>query len=404
MRETTHDDVASARAKGEMTIGLNLGWSGEKSCAAQAWPNAAKVALSRAPPPAWVGDRLTTQIWAVTYALRRTALPRPIQPMNPQQVQSNSRRPAVRTRRHVGVACAVILLGGCGGRRDAPRDDGPFVVYTAASITRPMRAVLDSFTLRTGARYAHESAASLELVRRMTELHATPDVVALADPELFPSLLEPRYTRWHALFGRNRIVLAYTPRSRGAAEITADNWWRVLEQSGVQVGRADPNTDPSGYRTLLVWQLAAQHYRVPDMEARMLRAAPARNVRPREADQVALLQAGELDYIWTYENLAALMGLQYVKLPDDVDLGAPADSLTYARASTRVLGKGVGDTLTVRGRPILFGVTVPSAAPHAATAERFVDYLLSEDGRRILRREHFDALERPIVVGEVVRR
>jgi molybdate/tungstate transport system substrate-binding protein len=299
------------------------------------------------------------------------------------------------------TVCAVLLVVAC-RPGDTAGDGAPFVVYTAASVARPIRAVLDSFALRTGARYAQESAASLELVRRVTELHATPDVMALADPDLFPSLLEPRYTTWHALFGRNRIVIAYTAWSRGASDIRADNWWEVLARPDVQVGRADPNTDPSGYRTLLVWQLAARHYGVADMEARMLRAAPPRNVRPREADQVALLQAGELDYTWTYENLAALMGLRYVKLPDAVDLGSPADSAAYAAASTRVLGKRAGDTLTIRGRPILFGVTVPIGAPHAAVAERFVAYLLSPEGRRILRRQHFDALDAPALVGSSI--
>jgi molybdate/tungstate transport system substrate-binding protein len=303
-------------------------------------------------------------------------------------------------RRHPGRAsCAALLVVAACARGDAGRDEMPIVVYTAASITRPMRAVLDSFARRTGARYEQESAASLELVRRVTDLHATPDVMALADPDLFPSLLEPRFTRWHALFGRNRIVIAYTARSRGASSMNANSWWQVLARPDVQVGRADPNTDPSGYRTLLAWQLAARHYGIPDLEARMLRAAPARNVRPREAEQVALLQAGELDYIWTYESLAALMGLRYLKLPDAVDLGSPADSAAYVFASTRVLGKRAGDTLTVRGRPILFGVTVPTSAPHAAVAERFVAFLLSPEGRRILRREHFDALDAPTFVG-----
>src|ERR1700694_4348870 len=91
----------------------------------------------------------------------------------------------------------------------------------------------------TGAPDEQESAASLELVRRVTELHAKPDVMALADPDLFPSLLEPRFTRWHALFGRNRIVIAYTARSRGASSMNADSWWQVLARPGVQVGRAD---------------------------------------------------------------------------------------------------------------------------------------------------------------------
>ena len=294
-----------------------------------------------------------------------------------------------------GVGAAMYACAGDG----AAQSEKPLVVYNAASLTRPMRAVLDSFAVRTGTRYAQESASSLELVRKLTEMHSVPDVLALADPQLFPALLEPTYVTWHALFGRNRIVLAYTSRSRGAAQIQRGTWWTVLEQPDVQVGRSDPNTDPSGYRTLLVWQLAGRHYGIPDMEARMLRAAPERNVRPREADQVALLQAGELDYIWTYENLARLMGLPYLRLPNAVDLGSVTDSATYATASTRVLGKRLGDTLVVQGRPILFGVSIPRAAPNAALAERFVAYLLSADGRRILRRAHFDALESPVLVG-----
>ena len=305
---------------------------------------------------------------------------------------------------YVRPLLAALLSGAavaCTGDPASARD-GPLLVYNAASVTRPMRAVLDSFAARTGTRYVQEGASSLELVRRLTELQSSPDVLVLADPELFPSLLEPKFTTWHALFGRNRMVLAYTPRSRGAADIGGDRWWEVLERPGVQVGRSDPNTDPSGYRTLLVWQLAARHYRIPDLEARMLRAAPARNVRPREADQIALLQAGELDYIWTYESLARLMSLPYRRLPDAVDLGSVADSANYATASIRVLGKRPGDTITVRGRPILFGVSVPRTAPHPASAERFVAYLLSEDGRRILRQAAFDALDEPLFVGSGV--
>ena len=312
--------------------------------------------------------------------------------------------PAARVSNAVILAATLAVgasatVSGC-VRDGATPGAGPLVVYNAASLTRPMRAVLDSFAVRTGMRYAQESASSLELVRKLTEMHATPDVLALADPQLFPALLEPAYVRWHALFGRNRIVLAYTSRSRGAAQIQRGNWWTVLERPGVQVGRSDPDTDPSGYRTLLVWQLAGRHYGIPDMEARMLRAAPTRNVRPREADQVALLQAGELDYIWTYENLARLMDLPYLRLPDAVDLGNAADSATYATASTRVLGKRLGDTLVVQGRPILFGVSIPRATPNAALAERFVAFLLSADGRRILRGAGFDALESPVLVGE----
>lgn len=300
------------------------------------------------------------------------------------------------------LAPLLFVLLACGRDKPPPAPARPFLVYTAASMAQPMRVALDSFARRSGARYELEAASSLELVRRVTALQADPDVIVLADPALFTTLLTPRVVTWHALFARNRIVLAFTPRSRGAAGISADNWWAVLERPDVQVGRSDPAVDPSGYRTLLVWQLAAKHYGIPDLPARMLRAAPERNVRPREADQVALLEAGELDYIWTYESLARLMGLRFLRLPDDVDLGDPADSAAYAEVSVRVPGVRMADSITMHGQPIVFGVSVPADAPHGRAGRNFVAFLLSPSGRRILRGANVDALDPPALVGRGV--
>lgn len=302
------------------------------------------------------------------------------------------------------LACLLAASAACTSADRAPERSAtePLVLFNAAAISRPMRAVLDSFAARTGTKYAQETAASLEIARRVLELGGQPDVLVLADPDIFPQLLEPSITTWHALFARNRIVLAYTARSQGAAEIDSTNWYRILERPRIEVGRSDPHTDPSGYRTLLVWQLAERFYREPGLAERMLRAAPPRNVRPREADQVALLEAGEYDYTWTYQNLAEAAGFRYVKLPDEVDLGNPADSAVYAMATVRVPGRSASDSVTFRGRPILFAVSIPRTAPHPALAERFVAFLLSDEGRRILRASHFDALDTSTFVGSAV--
>jgi len=294
------------------------------------------------------------------------------------------------------VTCVAGVTMTAGGTTHRP---GTLLVMNAASITRPMRAVLDSFSARTGVKYELEPGASLEIARRFTDLNRSADVVLLADPEVFPQLLMPKYARWYALFARNRIVLAYTDRSRGAREINASNWRRVITRRGIEVGRSDPNTDPSGYRTLLTMQLAESYYHEPGLYARLLAAAPRKNVRPREADQVALLQTNELDYIWTYQNLAENDGLKFVKLPDEIDLGNPADSATYARVATRVLGKRQGETVTMRGAPILFAFSIPTNAENPSLAQRFVAYLMSADGRRILRSQHLDVLDRVAALG-----
>lgn len=314
------------------------------------------------------------------------------------------------------VALVVIAVGiGCqpADRRQAasnslrtaranagtPRDGRRLTVYNAASIARPLRALADSFTAKTGITVVQESQSSLELARRLTEFNEIPDVIALADWRVFPTMLAPKWVDSWWLFARNRLVIAYTDKSRHAAEMANDGWRHVLTQSDVETGRADPNTDPSGYRTLMAFQLAEAHYREPGLAGRLLAAAPSRNVRPREADQVGMLQAGALDYIWTYENLARGASLKYVTLPPQVDLGNPADSLTYARATVRVAGKQRGDSVTFHGEPILYGVAVPVAAPDSSVARQFVQFMLGIDGRRILRNASLDALDTPIAAG-----
>jgi molybdate/tungstate transport system substrate-binding protein len=296
------------------------------------------------------------------------------------------------------ILVGAVLAMACGPRAEPPGGPKILVAFNAGSLARPMRAALDSFAAREGVQVQQESAGSLETARKLTELGSVPDVIALADEEVFPQLLMPDHVTWYVRFAHNRMVLAYTPRARGADSITGDNWWQVLLRDGVETGRADPNLDPNGYRTLLVLQLAERHYAQPGLAERLLRAMPARNVRPKEADLVGLLQAGEFDYIWSYESMAKNLGLNFVQLPEAIDLSSPADSARYATARVKVRGSGT-DSVEFRGRPIVYALSVPTAAPHRAIAEQFVRYLLSADGRRVLRGEGLDALEVPGVMG-----
>jgi molybdate/tungstate transport system substrate-binding protein len=306
------------------------------------------------------------------------------------------------------LAIGVVVVG-CTGSGDGARSGGGgdssgggdrrIVVYNAGSLAMPLRAALDSFAARENVTIEQENAGSLETARKLTELGKIPDLVGVADYEVIPLLLIPSQTTWYAKFARNRMVLAFTDRSDGAAEINTNNWWQIVTRPNVEVGRADPSLDPNGYRTLLVWQLAERFYRQPGLGKRFLGSAPQRNVRPKEADLVGLLQAGEFDYIWSYESIAQGVGLRYVTLPEAVDLSAPADSAKYATASTRIAGKSVNDSVTMRGQPIVYAFTVPTRAPHPAIAAKFAQYLASPDGRRVLRGAKLDVLDQYIVTG-----
>jgi molybdate/tungstate transport system substrate-binding protein len=276
---------------------------------------------------------------------------------------------------------------------------GPLVVFNAGSLALPLRAALDSFAAREGVLVEQQNAGSVETARKLTELHRIPDIVAVADYEVIPTLLMPVHASWYAKFARNRMVIAFTEQSKDAAEMSTDSWWRILTQPGVEVGRAEPSLDPNGYRTLLVWQLAELHYGEPGLRDRLANSAPLGNVRAKESDLVALLEAGEFDYIWSYESIAVGAGLRFVRLPREIDLSAPEDSAGYARASVRIGAASRGDSVTVRGQPIVYAFTIPREAPHPELAARFARFLVSADGRRIMREAKLDVLDRVIVVG-----
>ncbi len=276
---------------------------------------------------------------------------------------------------------------------EAKDPKAPLLVFTAGSLTRPMKAALDSFSTATGSTYQLEAAGSLETARKVTELGKLPDILALADVEVFPQLLMPKHVTWFATFATNRLVLAKSPKARFGGEITSTNWWTVLQRPGVEVGRADPNVDPAGYRTLFVFQLAERDVGQAGLAKALEAASPRRNMRPKSAELTAMVQAGELDYAWEYESVARAAQLEFVTLSPRVDLGSPADSATYATASARVPGASIGDTVTIHGAPVRYGISIPVGAKNAQLAERFVAFLATSAGKEILRREYLPALD-----------
>lgn len=292
---------------------------------------------------------------------------------------------------------AAVLAIGCTENSEV---EGPLVVYTAGSLARPMRAALDSFAARSGTRYELESAGSLETARKLTELGKIPDVIALADEDVFPKLLVPAHATWYVRLAENRIILAFTDRSRFAAEIDSANWHRVLQRPGLDIGRSNPDLDPAGYRTLMVFQLAERLYGDAGLAARLEKASPPRNMRAKEIELVALLESGDLDYAWFYESMARASGVRHLQLPAAIDLGSPEQRDRYATAAVRVIGASASDTVTMLGAPIRYAFSIPLKAAHPALAERFAEFLLSEAGRNALKGEFLAALPSPDAVGQ----
>lgn len=307
------------------------------------------------------------------------------------QVSTGNPKGAARRSALRCFAGLLVLTVACTRAPQAP----PLVVYAAGSLARPLGAALDSFRVATGIDYSLVPSGSLDLARRVTELGQVPDVMALADEDVFGKILMPDHVTWYARFATNRMVVA---RRRGGEPLGAP-WWERLTRPGVEVGRSDPDLDPAGYRTLMAFDLAERHAGIAGLSSRLRANADPRFMRPKSAELIALLQAGELDYAWLYESSARGADLPFDSLPSAVDLGAEADSAVYATVSVRVQGRGVGDTIVLAGAPIHYGITVPTAAAQPAVAMRLLQYLFGPDGQRILQREYLRTLSPPGVVG-----
>ena len=266
---------------------------------------------------------------------------------------------------------------------------GPLVIFGAGTLAGPFKDVQAGFAKgRPGVTVQPQFGGSVKMVKQLTELNQPADVVAVADYNVIPQQMfgqggKQRFASWYAGFVSNAITFVYTPKSKGADGITEANWYKVLAQPGVQIGRSNPDTDPSGYQTLQMLKLAETYYKQPGLYDSILKNAPQTNMRDTETELLSALEAGQIDYLAIYRSDAQQHKLKYLKLPSQVDLSDAKFSADYGKAHVTTKN---GD---LPGKPIVYAVTVPDNAPRAALASAFVGYLIGKEGAADMQKNGF---------------
>jgi len=204
------------------------------------------------------------------------------------------------------------------------------------------------------------------------------DILASADYTVIDTLLVPEYAEWNIKFAANEMVIAFRKDSRRADQINKDNWCDILLDKDVSFGRSDPNADPCGYRAVLTIKLAGKFYNRPGLADKML-AKDQRYIRPKEVDLLALLEVGEIDYMFIYRSVAEQHKLRYIVLPDEINLKKTQLHDWYKTASVNITGNTPRTFITKFGEPIVYGVTIPKNAPNHELALAFVNFLLDAD-------------------------
>jgi len=272
----------------------------------------------------------------------------------------------------------VALLFGCA------KPLGKLPIFHAGSLTIPFAEISEEFNkLYPDIEILAEGGGSATTIRKVTELGRECGVVASADYKIIPKLMFPNYTEWYIIFASNQIVLCYTEKSQYQAQVNTDNWYEILLKEGVTYGRSNPDQDPCGYRTLMVWQLAEKYYQVPGIYQKLYGAA-GDMMRPKSVDLIALLESGDLDYAFEYSSVAKQHNLKYVVLSEEINLSSEQFKDFYAQARVEIKGKQPGETITLAGEPILYAVTIPNNFPNQELAISWVEFLLSDQGMAIM--------------------
>jgi len=304
----------------------------------------------------------------------------------------------------LALMLSASLFGAC-SEKDAedtteqetrPDLTGTLQIFNAGSLTVPLDQVTAEFKkLYPNVEVLAEAAGSATTIRKVTELGKECGIIASADYFLIPELMYPDFADWYIIFATNQMCICYNDQSTYADEINGENWYEILQRDGVTYGRSDPDQDPCGYRTLMVWQLAEKHYTETGLYDGLYEA-DGDMMRPKSVDLIALLETGDLDYAFEYTSVAAQHNLNYVELPAAVNLADATLEDFYAQASVEIAGTEPGTIITMTGTPIVYGITIPSNFPRKELAVAWLEVMLSETGIGI-----FEANGQPATVPAI---
>ncbi len=315
--------------------------------------------------------------------------------------------------KHSPVLAVLILavLAASAACTDTSTERTTLVVIPAGSLLIPLEDVEAAFeSQHPEIDVRIEGHGSIQAIRQVTDLGREIDVVMVADASLIPDMMyQPmdegagNYADWYIPFAENDIVIAYTDRSAGADEITAENWYRILSRPGVRVGFSNPMLDACGYRAIMVTVLAEEYYNEPGLFDAIIGGSfnpPIAAVRTdgittialpermRPADEkvairdgsiylLSLLDAGGIDYAFEYRSVAEEHGLRWIDLPPAINLGSREHADDYQQVHVN-LGfqrfRSIGSERV--GQPIVYAMTIPQNAPHPDEAYMFVEFAL----------------------------
>jgi molybdate/tungstate transport system substrate-binding protein len=308
----------------------------------------------------------------------------------------------------LAVLIVVIVLAACGvfsSSSSSSSDDsaaaasnGNVTIYHAGSLVGLMDDTLaPAFTAATGIATSLLAKGSVKLANLIVN-GSQADVFISADASVNTELLmgdaNGNLISWYVTFGETSVGLGYYPESPyadvfAAVENGSMLWYEALLQNpDMKLGRTDPDADPKGYRTVMMFELAEEYYNATGLVSGILGNATNRDQIFSEENLETYLTSGDLDVGFFYAvEAGSLSGVTFITLPEEINMGNPALDDEYATVSYTNSETGT----VYNGSASIYTVAILNNATHMSEAEEFVAYLLSSDGQTLLSAQGMEA-------------
>ena len=275
---------------------------------------------------------------------------------------------------------------------------GDLIIHHTPSLTFPLKKIFSEFNKE----YPHvelisEAIGANKAAINITEKEKSCDVLIASDYTIIDQVLIPKYASWKISFATNELVLAYNDHSKLKDSINANNWYKILSQNKVKYGRADPDTDPCGYRSLICIKLAEIYYDEYGIRDQLL-FKDKQYIKSKDTDLLGLLNNGKIDYAFIYKSLAKDMNIPFIELPKQINLSSDSQAGFYSQAKVKITGNQPGKYSVQKGTPIKYATTILNSTTNPKAAEAFIAFLFdSKRGAKYLKKSYLPILDSLII-------
>ncbi|EEY65477.1 uncharacterized protein PITG_16775 [Phytophthora infestans T30-4] len=298
----------------------------------------------------------------------------------------------------IALAACGVFSSSYGSSSSSSSATGNVTIYHAGSLVGLMDDKLaPAFTDATGIATSLVAKGSVKLANLIIN-GSQSDVFISADASLNSELLmgaaNNNLISWYINLGETSIGIGYYPQSPytdvfAAIQNGSMLWYEALLQNpDIKLGRTDPDADPKGYRTVMMFELAEEYYNTTGLVSGILGNATNRDQIYSEENLEIYLSSGDLDVGFFYAvEAGSLSGIDFITLPEEINMGNPAlndeyETMSYTNSQTGMVYNGSASIYTV---------TILNNATHMSEAEEFVAYLLSSDGQAIMTEQGMEA-------------